>query len=124
MLFTEIPLNPYPCVLWVLFSKDPSKDVASLNLKNKGLNITWDTGAAAYTHDYIYDVNKIIVVFDTDHIDLETVTHEAVHIKNLTFSHAGVKQSPLDDEHEAYFTGWLVKELAVKYKEKTKKQLK
>lgn len=123
-LKVDIPLNPYPLVLWALFTKDPSRDVAALNLKYKGLNIAWDNGAAAYTHDYVYDYNKIIVVFDTDHIDLETIAHEIIHIKNLTYTHSGVKHSADNDEHEAYFVGWLMKELSSIYKQNTKKPLK
>lgn len=43
--------------------------------------------------------------------DIDIIAHEAIHIKNMIFDHVHMKLDTDNDEFEAYFTGWLVKQI-------------
>jgi len=110
-LLKEIPLTPYAVDLWILISNTPHYAVLELNQKYKGLGLKWDSGWAAWTEDDFYKDSYLTVVFDSTCIDIETIAHEAVHIKNRVMEHSGWKQDLKNDEPEAYFMGFVVKSI-------------
>jgi len=61
-------------------------------------------GAVVFKHDS--EDNHYIAAFsDKDH--LSNITHEVVHIKNQIYLDCGVELDRLNDEPEAYLSGWL-----------------
>lgn len=110
-LFKAIPLTPYAVDLWLLISNTPHYAVLELNQKHKGLGLKWDSGWAAWTEDNFYRDSYLTVVFEASCLDIETIAHEAVHIKNMVMKHSGWKQDLFNDEPEAYFLGFIVKSI-------------
>ena len=66
---------------------------------------------AAWTEDKFYRDSYLTVIFHASYLDSDTVAHEAVHIKNRIFEHAGILHDPKNDEPEAYLLGWIVKQI-------------
>lgn len=121
MIIRKVLLSPYIVELWIVISDNPLVDIPKINKKYKGLDITWDAQTAAWTNDHFYEDNILGVALDTTCWDVDTVAHEAVHIVNRTFKHAGYKNNPDNDEHQAYFTGWIVGEIFKAYQDFNKK---
>ena len=117
MILKKVNLSPYIVELWIIITDDPAKDIPKLNKKYKGLEIQMDAQTAAWTNDHFYDDNTLGVAFDVASFEPDVVAHEAVHIVNMTFQHAGYKLAGLNDEHQAYFTGWIVGEIHKAYEE-------
>lgn len=117
MVFKKIPIHPYAVDLWLLISKDPHKDVTQLNVSNPGLQLKWGSDYAAWTNDHFYRDYILGVAFDASGFSPDTVAHEAVHIVNMVFKHAGIKYDPANDEPQAYLTGWIVGEIHKAYTE-------
>lgn len=55
--------------------------------------------------------HKHYIVAFTDSGDLGLVAHEIVHLKNEIFKDCGVKPDLINDEAEAYLTGYLFDEI-------------
>jgi len=110
MILHKAPINPYALDLWIIITSDPHKDVAYMNVKHPGLNITWSDDMAAWTNDHIWE-NVICVTFDKKHFEPDTVAHEAVHIVNHVYHFSGIIHDPKNDEPQAYLTGWVVGEI-------------
>jgi hypothetical protein len=124
MLLKKLPLTPYVVELWIILTDNPTVDIPKINKKYKGIDITWDDLTAAWTNDHIYDDNIIAVALDARDLEPDTIAHEAVHIVNRMFKHAGQSLDIHNDEHQAYFTGWIVGEIHKaydKFKKKPKK---
>lgn len=64
---------------------------------------------AAFTEDFITDGQyfNIMLVFQRA-TTYSIIAHECVHAVNMTFHHHGMKLDPHNDEHQAYYTGYLV----------------
>lgn len=45
-------------------------------------------------------------------LDFNTLSHEAIHIKNKIWKSRGIKLDVNNDEPEAYFMGWLMEKLS------------
>lgn len=116
-MLTKLPVSPYAVDLWVIISKDPHKEVAQANVSNPGINITWGDDMAAWTNDHFYNGYVIAVVFDARGLEIDTIVHEAIHIKNMVYSHSGIKHDSVNDEPEAYLTGWIAGKIWEMYKE-------
>jgi hypothetical protein len=125
MVIRKVELAPYVVELWIVITDNPKVDIPKLNKKYKGLNISWDDQTAAWTNDHFYDDNILAVAFDTASWEVNTVVHEAVHILNRTYEHAGAKLDTKNDEPQAYLTGWIVDEIYKAYEQfqKTKKNV-
>lgn len=124
MILRKVELVPYVTELWIIITDNPLVDIPKLNKKHKGLNITWDEQTAAWTNDHFYQDNILGVAFDTAYFTPDTVAHEAVHVVNRAFRHAGQSLDIINDEHQAYFTGWIVGEINKAYETYKKKQKK
>jgi hypothetical protein len=111
-VFKEIPCTPYTVELWVLITDSPSFECARLNQRHKGLNLKWPEGAAAWTEDVIYNNYALAVVFDgREKYEVDTITHEVIHVKNIIMNFAGIKHDYSNDEAEAYLSGWIAGEI-------------
>lgn len=118
----EVPISPYVAELWIIITNDPHYECARMNQKYKNMNLKWLDGAAACTESEFYNDNYLTVVFDAKcGYDINTICHEVIHIKNLVYKHAGVKQSSKNDEHEAYLSGWLAEQIDIAWKEYKRK---
>jgi len=120
-ILKKINIAPYVVDLWIIISSTPLQDIPKINKRYPGLNITWDSETAAWTNDHFYEDNILGVAFDLAHFDPDTVAHEAVHIVNRTYSHAGATLSLQNDEPQAYLTGWVVGEIYKTHKKFMKK---
>ena len=70
-------------------------------------NIEFTTNdAEAITYTLRNEFNVLFVS-----TELDVIVHEVVHIKNIVFDHVHIKLDTGNDEFEAYFTGWLVKQI-------------
>jgi hypothetical protein len=105
-MLSKINISPYHVDLWIVISKDPHKEVTQLNVSNPGINIQWSDSMSAYTRGDIYNGNAIVVVFD-----------EVIHIKNMVYSHSDITHDPLNDEPEAYLSGWIAGKIWEMYRE-------
>lgn len=111
-LFKKIPVNPYTVELWILISNNPYYECTKLNHTYKGLEFKWEENAAAMTSNDFYDDNYLLVVFSADYqVDINTICHEVVHIKNKINDHAGIQHDPDNDEPEAYLSGWIAEQI-------------
>lgn len=111
-VFEEINISPYVCVLWLIITNDPHHECASMNQKYKNLGLVWPDDAAAWTEDRFYNGNYLAVVFDAKlGLDVNTIAHESIHIKNAVLRHAGIKHDFDNDEAEAYLTGWIAEQI-------------
>ena len=52
-----------------------------------------------------------IVVFFKDKVSLNVLVHESVHICSFLYYLIGAKKDVIEDEHEAYITGWIVEQI-------------
>lgn len=118
-IYKEILINPYAVTLWLLITNDPHLETARLNQKHKELGLSWGNGWAASTEREFYgpNQNKLVSVFDGKFFDINTLTHEVIHIKNRVFQHAEIKHSFNNDEPETYLCGWLADEINKAYLE-------
>lgn len=57
------------------------------------------------------DGYKEYLVAFTDKEHLSNIVHEIVHLKNYIYEDAGVVLDLVNDEHEAYLSGWLFDEI-------------
>jgi len=110
-LIKEIPMSPYSVDLWLIISSDPSEAVTKFNHSHPNLAIKWTNDMAAWTEDKFYKDSFLTVIFHASFTDANTVSHEAVHIKNRIFEHAGILHDPKNDEPEAYLLGWIVQKI-------------
>jgi hypothetical protein len=116
-VFKRIPVNPYTVELWVLITDDPYFECGRLNQKFKGLEFRWEGDAAAMTNDF-YNDNYLLVVFNANsNVDVNTICHEVVHIKNRINHHAGIMHDPDNDEPEAYLSGWIAEQIETAWRE-------
>lgn len=125
MLLKKLPVNPYSSELWIIISGNPDIDIKRLNKKFPGLSISWGKDYAAWTNDHYYDDCVIAVAFDASCMDVSTIAHEATHIANLVFKHAGVIFDKDNDEPLAYLIGWIsgqIHDLHLKYLKQQKKK--
>ena len=122
MLLRKVTLKPYIIDLWIIITDNPKVDIPKLNKKYKGLDLTWDEETAAWTNDHIYDGYILGVLFDVEYFEPDTVAHEAVHILNRTYEHAGAFLDMANDEPQAYMTGFIVGEIHKAHQEFIKKQ--
>lgn len=117
-VFKEIPIIPYVCVMWLIITNDPHHECAMMNQRYKNLGLKWPSDAAAWTEDQFYMGNYLSVVFDASlGLDVNTIAHEAIHIKNAVMKHSGIKHDFDNDEPEAYLTGWISEQIYRAWKE-------
>lgn len=96
----DIPI--YRGKLTIIFDKDLSyveKKFKTPELKNYG----------AVTLRHPSEFRHYIVAFEDE--DYSLVAHEVVHIVNYLFVDVGVELDRINDEAQAYLTGWLFGEI-------------
>lgn len=117
-VFRQIPVSPYVVELWLVITDNPFHECWRMNRKFRGLDLTWDDGAMAQTEAEFYQGNKLVAMFDGNHkYDINTICHEAVHIKNAVFMHSGMTHDPNNDEPEAYLLGWIAEQISLAWLE-------
>lgn len=66
------------------------------------------------TYDYegvVFDIGSDIFIVLRKDTTPSIIAHEVVHIVNLIFSAVGIQLDRVNDENQAYLTGWLVKKI-------------
>ena len=83
------------------------KDLSFIEKKYK-TNSLEDFGAVTLKDESKY---RSYVVAFTDSNHLSNIAHEIVHIKNYIYLDCGIELDRINDETEAYLTGWLFDEI-------------
>lgn len=109
MILHRVPIAPYHIELLVVISKDPATDISKVNVTNPGLTGVWPKNAAACTNEIWNGI--IFVMFDKKQFTPEIVAHEVVHVVNIAYEFLGIKLDPINDEPQAYLSGWIVGEI-------------
>jgi len=115
-MVNSFELTPYGSKLIVVVDPHPGKAATKLNIENPGLDIDYPPEyAVAVTFERFYKGKKdkgirqyIVVVVNTLHADPSVLAHEAVHVVNYLFAHAGVEPDVDNDEPQAYMIGYVV----------------
>lgn len=111
----NIPI--YGGELWVIFSDDVIKSGKKINMHfEKDAN---DCNGISFTKSDKHGPGIYCVIIKTKKIRPDIIAHEAVHLANYVFSERGVVINTKDDEHLAYFIGWIV--MNIVYAAKIKK---
>lgn len=104
----NINLTVYPGNLTLVISNCPKKI-------NKLLNVTWgETITIARTADI--DPWVTIILNPEEKITPGVIAHEALHAMNFYFNRMDIKYDVNNDEHAAYFLGWLIDRILNLYK--------
>ncbi len=93
----EIPI--YQCKLTIILDKD--LNYVEKTYKTKSLD---NFGAVTLENESEHR-HYIVAFTDKDH--LSNIVHEIVHIKNYIYLDCAMKLDVINDEPEAYLTGWL-----------------
>lgn len=102
----KIPIPIYRGYLFIHIGR-PSEQTQ----KKYNLQIEADHLAAVHELD-----EDILVWFSRDYFEASIAAHEAIHIKNIVFEQIGAKLDYQNDEHEAYFTEWVVETIEKVFK--------
>ena len=98
-----IDINPYSCSLTIIFDKDFYYVEKEYNLPSLD-----QFGAVTFKNEKEY--RNYVVVF-TDKKHLSNIAHEIVHIKNHIYLDCAMQLDRINDEPEAYLTGWLFEQI-------------
>lgn len=96
----KIPI--YNSKLIVIYDKDLSYVEKKYNTKS-----LVDYGAVTLKDESKY--RTYVVAFES--YDRSIIAHEIVHIINYIFLDCGIELDRINDESQAYFTGWLFEEI-------------
>jgi len=96
----NIPI--YCCKLTIVLDKNLS--YVEEKYKTKSLK---DFGAATLKNESKY--RDYIVAFE--YVSGSIIAHEIVHIINLIYLDCGIELDRINDENQAYLTGWLFDEI-------------
>lgn len=101
----KIKIPVYNSTLYV-YLVDNLKDVAKdLDYNFNGVENMW-----AISFKNCEDDKILYAAFTPDHIN-KVIAHESVHLVNFLFDCKGVKLDLVNDENQAYWTGWFYDEI-------------
>lgn len=103
----KIKIPIYGGLLKVIYVKDMSKVIKKYNLTDNCYN----HDAFCFKHKGIY-----YAIFQTKKPSI--VAHESVHIVNMIFEDSNIQLDLINDETQAYLTGWVFNKIskAIKWK--------
>lgn len=107
----------YSTTFWVIITKPGQLNDASTMLKEitgEDYEIADKSQALCFDRFNTKSGQHVIFFFQEDN-SAGTVVHEAIHAKNYVFAHHGVKLDMDNDEHEAYYTDYIVREILDAY---------
>lgn len=94
-------------------------DVAQLkddHFNDLAIKVGIDSEAVEYTDALMYsDIereNEVMMVF-REGVTIGVIVHELIHTKNFIFDSLGIVSGMGNDEHEAYFMGYLTDQLCI-----------
>lgn len=99
---TTIDIPIYQCKLTIILDKD-----LSYIEKKYGTKSLSDYGAV--TMRVPNKFSEYIIAFE--YSEGTIIAHEIVHLKNYIYQDKGIELDRFNDEHEAYLTGWLFKQI-------------
>lgn len=105
MFIKRYKITPYSGFLKVIISTDPT--FSDVNQKF-GTKATDDYSAYCFI-DYKHTGDYTIVI--PPDVSNSDIAHESFHITNMVFEYVGAKPSLKNDEPQAYFLGWVVKQV-------------
>lgn len=111
MIVKKIKIPIYFGDFIIIYDKDGWDEVNKKYQKKLG----WDTPItygypACVFEDTFYSYTKYVAAFITKPT-ASIIAHEAVHLVNKIFKHRGVDLDLVNDEPQAYLTGWFVNEI-------------
>jgi hypothetical protein len=102
MKIKTIKIPIYLCTLTMIFDKD----LSYVEKKYKTISLS-NFGAVAMRNESKF--KHYVVAFESNNNSL--IAHEIVHLVNYIFLDTGVKLDLINDEAQAYLTGWLFEEI-------------
>ncbi len=125
MLSKPITVNPYVTELYFLKGSpdELAKDIKKLTrilskAHTEKVDLKFPIGNyAANTEEYLIDgFHYIVLAVNTTENDnqaylVDTIAHEAIHVLTRIFKHASIQLDLVNDEPQAYLTGWVAGEL-------------
>ena len=99
---TTIDIPIYQCKLTIILDKD-----LSYLEKKYGTKSLSDYGAV--TMRVPDKFNEYVMAFE--YSEGTIIAHEIVHLKNYIYQDKCIELDKFNDEHEAYLTGWLFKQV-------------
>ncbi len=83
---------------------------------NKEFDIHRSGEIFAHSYQFDYQSKQAFMVllnpnWEYDNITHGIIAHECLHILSFVYENRGVRKSKNNDEHEAYFLGWIVTEV-------------
>lgn len=85
-------------------------DLKDVMLKYK-LNGEGNYDAFVWWEDNREGVTQYFVAVSKKNITNSIIAHESVHIVNLIFKHRGIELDIINDEPQAYLTGWVFRQI-------------
>lgn len=103
----QLQLIPYSTTLNLILSKDCGK-AAQILSKKFGQTIEWEQNFSGCTYEIEYK-NKffVLVLIDTNSLDLGIIVHESLHAANICFSQANCQLDVDNDEPQAYMLDYI-----------------
>lgn len=92
--------------LKIIIAEDLNEVIAKYKLKGEG---KYD--AFVWWEDNKEGLTQYFVAVSEKDITNAIVAHESVHIVNLIFKHRGIYLDIVNDEPQAYLTGWVFKQI-------------
>lgn len=106
----------YTTRYWIIIIEDWDKLEESYKELIGGQG-AWKPGEvqAAFTEDFVVDNHFNVMLVFQRATTYSVIAHECVHATNMTFQHHGMKLDLLNDEHQAYYVGYLVNKCHVAF---------
>lgn len=103
----EIPI--YHTKLTIVFSDDFKKAIEKLKLRFPGLDVSlYD----AFASDQRTKSGRLhMYVFFKPDPTHSSIAHEVVHLVNFVFENCNIRPDLINDEPQAYLTGWITKQV-------------
>ena len=112
----DIPI--YGGELWIMFGADFVQVGKSIQM-DFSVAVD-DCNAISFTKKANTNAGVYCIIIRPDKVRPDIIAHEAVHIANYVFIDRGVTINTKEDEHHAYFVGWIVQQIV--YAAKLRKQ--
>lgn len=96
--------------LFIVFSDDFNKTIKELKLDTEGRDDLHLFGAIVFQARNKKGVSKYTMLFDKKPSHGE-IAHETVHVVNAIYMDRRITLDPLNDEPQAYLTGWITSEV-------------
>lgn len=112
-MLKEFKNDIYPRRLWVATSWEDAKDkfTSDYELKETENNLATTYPRVRHKGNRRFGVLIVFNIGESegDSVIVGTIAHESLHAANSMFDEMGIEYSLANDEHAAYFVGWIAR---------------